>query len=254
MNRAQAAVLTESFSAWYPASNGPLTTSTPTSFDTTPWNGTTQSVSLPLFNSTQGTLTGVSIELYEQIQTYGSLMNTDTGAGQTSTIQGAHNSGYGESMDVAVFPKGTPTPLGGTTGNLATVGATIEHLSNGTKVLPGQTLTFGTVTSPLVLSNSTTTSVGNIASFLGTSSAVFPLYANALTTGGFSGGNLSITQHTVVRVEVTANYTYSTPQPPSVPEPTSMVLLGSGLIGLGAARKRGWHIHNALAWLRRHSG
>jgi hypothetical protein len=224
---------TESFSAYYPSSS---------TFATTPWDGS-ETVSLPLFNSGLGTLTGVTVELLETVQTYGSVQNTALTAGHTATI--GHN-GYGSAVEGGVFANGTSLPITSTAGAIVTAGATVVSLTKNTKLTPGQTITFGSSTSPVTHTAHSTSSVMNVSHYVGVGSTTFLLYANATTTGGFSGGNLSITQHTVVQGEVLITYDYNT-----VPEPASMAVLGTGVVALGATRHRKGRISDFVRWLHR---
>lgn len=61
------------------------------------------------------------------------------------------------------------------------------------------------------------------------------------TLAGYTGGNASTTQTTYVTLSGTVTYAYTpteTPPPPGVPEPMTLSVLGAGLAGLAALRRR----------------
>jgi hypothetical protein len=72
-----------------------------------------------------------------------------------------------------------------------------------------------------------------VSSFVAGASSSFtlPLYTAVRVSTALTGGNLSVSQTTSAYADVTITYSYSQ----NVPEPGSMAMLGTGLVGLGGA-------------------
>lgn len=222
---------TEQFSASYPGSGSTAT----------PWNGVSpQDVSLPYFNSSLGTLTSVSIELQDSVSTTVTVKNN---AGQK--VNGSYTAGY----MVAVMPQNATPPI---SGSLATVeGEALLYTLDTSPALKGHgsfNSGYSDVVGPVTVSGTTSNTFGPTG-YTGSGDFVLPAYSTASEVQAMSGGNLTITQLSSGHETVTITYAYNASDIP-MPEPGSIMLLGSGLIGLGAMRRKGWLIRGATDWMR----
>jgi hypothetical protein len=87
---------------------------------------------------------------------------------------------------------------------------------------------------PLTITGSATDNVSSAdwAAFTGTGYVPFTFTANAETQITEMGGNLTPSQITNAGVDVSITYDYTNPGPPVIPEPSTLSLFGSGLLGL----------------------
>jgi opacity protein-like surface antigen len=82
-------------------------------------------------------------------------------------------------------------------------------------------------------------SAANLAAFIGTGTTTFTCESAVSNTQSGGGGNINVLQSTEAGCGLNVVYTYDVPTPPTnVPEPASMALVGLGMMGLAAIRRR----------------
>ena len=234
---ASASVLT--YKAWYSAANGPDPATTPQTYTQTDWNGVSQKIQVPQFDTSLGTLTAATLSLYADANSTGSVKNTGSDTAEVTSynaylrvrILAPSSSTSGPGID---SPATLSTPF------LLETSPPLISVTN-SAVAPNASLPFSVTatnatSSPLDLFSST-----YLTYFKGTGKTLLPVFTGTRTVSDVSGGNLVISQNTQARAEAVVTYTYTAAPPPGpvpVPEPGSMALLGASLAGLGLVRFR----------------
>lgn len=217
-------------------------------------------LTLSKFDPSLGTLTGVQLYFFgsETVSTFTVFNNSNTAvtsdlSADVNLVRNSNNTATAVDkfigQTVSIFDTGISLAKGSCNGTPAGVPA--PGTCSPITVAAGTTNSYG----PITVSNTDAafglaTGTGNLGLFgvtkVGTTLANYQGAAstfnltgstfNLLTVGG-SGGNLQVTQSSNARFRAEVDYTY-TPQPTGTPEPATMGLLGSALLGLGFLKFR----------------
>jgi hypothetical protein len=202
---------------------------------------------LPYFNLAGETLTGVTLSFTGSLNTGELQLQNQAG---TTLANGVQTFTYVASSDLAATSDSADPGLG-----LGGLGTNFTIINTGAISLGGGGSSTVVNCSPInvpslacntinyaglspIASGPTTTSISdsNLADYIGAGN--FSVGADTFSLESFSGGggNIAVNQTSSATEAVSVTYTYGPSS--SSPEPATMVLFGSALVGLGCIRKR----------------
>lgn len=192
---------------------------------------------IPQFDPALGTLTGLSVTVSGAMNAIGSVTNNGSSSAVFVGITQASTFTDNSPQNVT----GSFSPISGGTPNGDTF---LLFTSSATATLGLGTIASGVTVSPIVLNGlfatqTLTQSSGFDANLIGTGTFGITFATGEFTTTGGSGGNLSNSVATQDNLGLSVTYTFSeAPPPPGVPEPASLTLMGTGMMGIAAAVRR----------------
>jgi len=193
--------------------------SSPIALETTEIN---QTHTLTLFDTDLGTLNGVTVELFGEVHSSGTLENTAAQA-QRLSFTSALNMYF-------------------TGGSLSSELLSLPLFNTGLIDIAGNGGIYDLGNADVTDSKSVVVNAADFGAFTG--SGPLSLTCESLTnnTQAGGGGNILVTQNTQAGCGITITYDYTAatvdPDPNPVPEPGSLALIGLALAGLATTRRR----------------
>lgn len=217
-----------SYTGWYSMQNGPVPSSPQRTYTPTDFNGVTQIIALPQFDTSLGILTAATLDFYADLNSFGNLKNTSAGMAKITS--------YKAMMDVRLLSPGSTTPGMVNSPYLLDAAPLLISLSK-TTLAAGNAISFNVAGSSATVSLDLLSS-SILQSFEGQGTVRLPLYTTTTSILNGSGGNLMLTQTTEARAAATVSYAYTAVLPVAVPEPGSIAQLTSSLLCLAGLIRR----------------
>jgi hypothetical protein len=197
----------------------------------TPVNGALAPI--PLFNAPLDTLTSVEITFQGTGSSTFSIMNSASQTEQFVATETYSVELYNSTPAIAslVYPAFTVTTSGGTGGSYVETGPGQYTITGGATIPQNQTDSFGPYTLSASPISDTFISPADLALFTGSGVTDFTVYSGqpSFTLIG-GGGNLTATEVSDIGGIVSVTYGYTGTQ--ITPEPGTLVLFGTGMLGL----------------------